>query len=105
VTQAFFRPLAKQDQRHEVWYYRSHAGEATALRLVASLSAAIAQLCANPGIGSPMLGHELGIAGLRTWRVTGFPLVYLYIEASDRIDIVRLLGERQDIAAALFESS
>lgn len=101
MTSAVFRPEAKQDQRHEVRYYRAHGGEETALRLVNSLAHAIAQLQFNPGMGSPLLGHELGIDNLRTWRVTGFPLVYVYIQRPEAIDIVRLLGERQDIAAIL----
>ena len=57
--------------------------------------------CADPGIGSPTLGKLLGIPGLRTWRVAKFPLLWCYFERGDHLDMVRLLGERQDIAAIL----
>jgi toxin ParE1/3/4 len=103
VTAVVFRPAAKHDQRHEVRYYPSHGSEDTALRLVDSLAHAIAQLQFHPGIGSPMLGRELGIDNLSTWRVRSFPLLYVYVQRSETIDIVRLLGERQDIAAILSE--
>jgi len=33
--------------------------------------------------------------------VTGFPLRWFYFEREDHRDIVRLLGERQDIVAIL----
>jgi toxin ParE1/3/4 len=33
--------------------------------------------------------------------VTGFPLVWLYFERDDHLDVIRLLGERQDILAIL----
>ena len=41
----------------------------------------------------------LGIPGLRTWRVVKFPLLWCYFERGDHLDVVRLLGERRDIAA------
>ena len=48
-----------------------------------------------------MLGKTLGIPGLRTWRVSKLPLLWFYFERYDHLDVVRLLGERQDIAAIL----
>jgi toxin ParE1/3/4 len=43
----------------------------------------------------------LGIPGLRAWRVAKFPLLCCYFERGDHLDVVRLLRERQDIAAIL----
>lgn len=54
-----------------------------------------------PAIGSPRLGPLCGIPGLRSWRVDGFPLRWFYFESEDQLDVVRLLGERQDIVAIL----
>ena len=39
--------------------------------------------------------------GLRSWRVSGFPLIWFYFEREDSLDVVRLLGERQDILSIL----
>ena len=54
-----------------------------------------------PGIGSPTLGRRLGISGLRTWRVAKFPPLWCYFEHGDHLDVVRRLGERQDLSAIL----
>ena len=62
---------------------------------------ALDQVEIEPGIGSPRLGKLLGIPGLRTWRVGKFPLLWCYFERGDQLDVVRLLGERQDIIAIL----
>ena len=98
---AVLRPQALRDQQGEVRYHRKVSGTRVAVKLVTASNAALDQIELDPGIGSPMLGHLLGIAGLRTWRVTKFPLLWCYFERGDQLDVVRLLGERQDIAAIL----
>ena len=55
----------------------------------------------QPSMGSPTLGKRIGVSTLRSWRVTGFPLMWFYIERDDHLDILRLLGERQDVLAIL----
>ena len=90
------RPLARQDRRDEIRYYRHEAGSRIALKLADALGKALDELTQHPGIGSPVLGQELGIAGLRTWRIDGFPLTFWYFERETHIDIVRLVGQRQD---------
>lgn len=74
-----------------------------ALKLANATNAALDQIELEPGIGSPTLGKLLGIPVLRTWRVAKFPLLWCYIERVDQLDVVRLLGERQNIAAILGE--
>ena len=96
---AILRPQARRDQEGEVRYYRKQAGTKLALQLVRATNAALDQLELAPGIGSPALGRLLGVAGLRTWRVGKFPLLWFYFERADHLDVVRLLGERQNIAA------
>ena len=72
-----------------------------AVRLVNATNMALDQIELDPGIGSPSLGMFLGIPALRTWRVAKFPLLWCYLERGDHVDVVRLLGERQDIAGLL----
>jgi len=98
---AILRPQARRDRQLEVRYYRKEAGSKVAFRLVAATNAALDQIELDPGIGSPLLGAALGIPDLRTWRVTTFPLLWFYFARDDHLDVVRLLGERQDIAAIL----
>lgn len=98
---AVLRPRALRDQQGEVRYYRKEGGTRLAVRAAKATNAALDQIELEPGIGSPTLGVWLGIPGLRTWRVEKFPLLWCYFERRDHLDVVRLLGERQDIAAIL----
>ena len=98
---AVLRPQALLDQRSEVRHYRKEAGTRVAVRVVKATDAALDQIELDPGIGSPVLGKRLGIPGLRTWQVAKFPLLWCYFERADHLDVVRLVGERQDVAAIL----
>ena len=100
---ARLRPQAQADRRAEVFYYRKEAGVKVAAKLVEALAKALAELERNPGIGSPVLGRQIGIDAMRTWRLDGFPLSFWYLERADHLDIARLVGQRQhadDIALA-----
>lgn len=101
MKHALLRPLAKEDRKAHVRYYRDSAGHEVATKLVEQTRQALELIQANPGIGSPRWGQLAEVEGLRTWRVTGFPLVWLYFEQLDHLDVVRLLGERQDILTLL----
>jgi toxin ParE1/3/4 len=98
---AVLRPQALRDQQDEVRYYRKVGGTRVALRVAKATNSALDQIELEPGMGSPTLGKRVGIPGLRTWRVAKFPLVWCYFERGDQLDVVRLLGERQDVAAIL----
>jgi toxin ParE1/3/4 len=99
------RPQARLDRLAEVRYYRQEAGSAIAERLVRASAQALDQIEQQPGMGSPTLGKSLDMEGLRTWRIKGFPLIWFYFERADHLDVVRLLGERQDAVALLMQSS
>ncbi len=98
---ADLRPQALRDQQDAVRYYRKEGGTRLAVRAAKATNAALDQVELDPGIGSPRLGELLGISGLRTWRVAKFPYMWCYFERADHLDVIRLLGERQDIAAIL----
>ena len=98
---AVLRPQALRDQHGEVRYYRKEGGTRLAVKVAKATNEALDQVEIEPGIGSPRLGKLLGIPGLRTWRVEKFPLLWCYFERGDHLDVVRLLGERQDVLAIL----
>ena len=95
------RPQALRDQQGEVRYYRKVGGTRVAVKAARATNSALDQIELEPGVGSPTLGKDLGVPGLRTWRVQKFPLLWCYFERGDHLDVVRLLGERQDIASIL----
>jgi toxin ParE1/3/4 len=92
---------ARADRQNEIRYYRREAGEQVANRLIDAFQAGLRRLAEQPAIGSPTLGHELGIENLRTWEVSDFPLVLIYIERANHVDVVRVLGRRQNIASLI----
>lgn len=98
---ARLRPQAKHDRRAEIRHYREMAGHHVAETLVLATEHALDQLERQPGIGSPTVGKLLGIPVLRSWRVTGFPLMWFYVERDNHLDVIRLLGERQDVLGIL----
>ena len=96
---AILRPQALRDRQMEVRYYRKEAGTKVAVQWVKVTHAALDQIELGPGL--PVLGKTLGIPGLRTWWVSRFPFLWFYFERDDHLDVVRILGERQDVAAIL----
>ncbi len=82
-------------------HYATVGGVDLGERLFDAAVAALEPVQRMPAIGSPRLGLLCEITGLRSWRVTGFPMQWLYFEAEDHLDVVRLLGDRQDIVAIL----
>lgn len=54
-----------------------------------------------PGTGSPRLGELCDVPGLGVRRVEGFGCRWFYFVGVDRLDVVRLLADAQDLAAIL----
>lgn len=98
---AHLRPQALADRKDSVRYYRQAASTRIAEEMVMATREALNQIEQNPSIGSPHISLLLDIPGLRSWRVTGFPLIWFYFERENHLDVVRLLGERQDILSIL----
>ena len=95
------RPQALRDQQGEVRHYRKEGDTRLAVKVANATNAALDQVEPEPGMGSPGLGKLLGIPGLRACRVGKFPLLWCFFEHADHLDVVRLLGERQNIATIL----
>ena len=98
---AKLRPLAEEDLVDAARHYAHEGGVALGERMFDAALAALKPIQRMPAMGSPRLGQLCEIPGLRSWRVKGFPMRWLYFEAEDHLDVVRLLGDRQDIAAIL----
>ena len=105
MKEARLRPLAEADLVAAVQHYASEAGLQLAERMFDAALAALKPIERMPAIGSPRLGQLCEIPGLRAWRVEGFPMQWLYFERDDHLDVVRLLGDRQDIVGILTGSA
>ena len=95
------RPRAEQDLVDTASHYRTEGGASLAERFFEAALAALEPVQRNPRIGSPRLGHLCDIRGLRSWPINGFALRWFYFETDLCVDVVRTLGERQDILAIL----
>ena len=93
--------MAEQDLVEATRHYAHAGGAALAERMFDADLAALKPIQRMPAMGSPRLGQLCEIPGLRSWRVTGFPMQWFYFDAEDHLDVVRLLSDRQDIAAVL----
>lgn len=102
---AALRPLAESDLIERSRYYGEAGGSQVAERFFDAAIAALRAIETSPGIGSPRVGELVGLDGLRRIGIAGFPCGWLYLERAELIDVIRLATDRQDLAAALDETT
>jgi toxin ParE1/3/4 len=84
-------------------YYLAEGATDAALGFIDALEQAYRHISSNAATGSPRYGHELGLAGLRSWPLTAYPFLVFYLERDDYIDVWRLLHTRRDIPVRMAE--
>ncbi len=99
------RPLAREDILRQYEYYLLEVeSELVAVRFLTAVQSAIAQVCRQPGTGSPKALRNLKLAGLRSWPVRGFPNMRVYyLLSNDVLRVVRVLHGKRDIELILEE--
>jgi toxin ParE1/3/4 len=102
LKRARLRPQAETDLVTAARHYAKEGGADLAERRFDAALKALEPVERMPAIGSLRLGQLCDIPGLPAWRVEGFPMKWFYFEASDHLDVVRLRGDRQEIAG-IFE--
>lgn len=98
---ARLRPSAESDLIAAARHYAAEGGVELGARAFDAALASLRPVERMPTMGSPRLGLLCEIPALRSWRVSGFPLQWLYFEREDHLDVLRLLGDRQDLTAIL----
>jgi len=101
VTRPILRPQAEVDLVERSRYYRDEGGSDLGERFFDAAISALDAIGRMPGAGSPRVGEVCGIDGLRVRRIANFPCGWFYFAGGDRIDVVRLLADAQDIAAVI----
>ena len=97
------RASAQRDVDEVVAHYLDEGGTEVALRFVDALERSLQHIARNPGSGSPRYGHELNMAGLRSWPVKSYPHLVFYMEGQGVVDVWRILHGRRDIPAWMGE--
>jgi toxin ParE1/3/4 len=104
LPQYRLRPAAGRDLNQHADYLLAEAGPETALNFVDCARSSFDRLAGSSGMGSPVRSANPALAGLRKWRIDGFPKVLIFYATRDRgIDILRLLHASSDWEA-LFDA-
>jgi toxin ParE1/3/4 len=101
VKPAKLRPLAGEDLVERSRFYERSGGRELGRRFFAASMDALRSAESMPGIGSPLIGEVVGVPSLRRVGIEGFPCGWFYLERDDRLDVVRLLADRQDLETLL----
>jgi toxin ParE1/3/4 len=97
MKRAVLRPRAEADLLQEHGYLAEHRGDQLALEFFELAIAAVRAIEQTPGGGSPRIGRLADVKGLRSWRIGSYQRAWFYFERSDFVDVVRLLGDAQDV--------
>lgn len=97
------RDQASQDVEAAIDHYLSEDAQPAALGFIGALEQAYRHISRHAATGSPRYGHELALAGLRSWPLARYPYLVFYIEGNDHIDVWRVLHTRRDIPERMRE--
>lgn len=95
------REAAARDVDSALAHYEEEAGASVARSFIDALERAVQHVGRHPATGSPRYATELGLPGLRSWPLDGFPYLVFYVQRQGSIDVWRLLHAQRDIPAWL----
>lgn len=91
------RRAAQRDLELHTDYLRGKAGPDTASRFVEQARASFIKLSASPGLGTPVPTRNSSLAGMRKWRIEGFPkMLIFYLPLGESIRILRVFHAASD---------
>lgn len=97
------RAQAELDIDAAIDYYLSEDAADAAMGFIDALEQAHQHISLHAATGSPRYGHELGLAGLRSWPLTRYPYLVFYADSADHIDVWRVLHTSRDIPERMRE--
>ena len=93
---ARLRAAAARDVSTAFARYARLASQAIADAFLDEVGRAVKRVEQHPLSGSPRLGRELGLPGIRTMLVRRFPFELFYRVTSEGVDVVRVLHQRRN---------
>ena len=98
------RRRASEDVDAALEHYLGEATRSVALGFVDALHAAYGHIGEYPASGSTRYGYELGIPGLRSWKLKRYPYIVFYLERDPHIEVYRVLNDQRDIPSWLTQT-
>ena len=86
MKRAHRRPQTEANLLETTRHYAMESSVELAERMFGAAIGALEPIERMTGIGSTRLGQLCEIPGLRSWRITDFPIQWLYFEADDHLD-------------------
>lgn len=84
-------------------HYLEEAPASVAQSFIDALEQAYLLIGQLPSSGSPRIGRQQRLPGVRSWPLSGFPYVAFYVEQDNHIDLWRVLHTARDIPESLRE--
>jgi len=97
------REQANRDVDEALEDYLKEASAKVALGFIDALEKAYSHISPHPASGSTRYSVELNLPGLRSWPVRRVPHIVFYVEATDHVDVWRVLHGTRDIPAWMQE--
>lgn len=92
------RERAQQDVDETIAYYFEEGSVPAAFGFIAALERAYVHIGRNPATGSLRYAHSLNLHGLRSWPLSRYPQLVLYVDREDHVDVWRVLHGRRDLS-------
>ena len=99
------RERARLDVEEAVDHHARAADETVALGFIDAVERAYRHIARHPGAGSPRHGHELDLAGLRSWPLKRYPYIVFYVDRENHIDVWRVPHAARDIPSWMRETN
>jgi toxin ParE1/3/4 len=93
--------LADKDIIDAIDFYNDALAYQASTRFLDAIEKALRFILAFPKAGSGRLGEMIGLKQFKTWPLTKFPFLVVYVVENEEIDVVRLIHQKRDFAEPL----
>jgi toxin ParE1/3/4 len=97
--------LADKDIIEAIDFYNDALAYQASTKFLNAIEKALRFIWAFPEAGSSRLSEILGLKQFKTWPLTKFPFLVVYIIEGESIDIVRLIHQKRDLSEPLLRES
>ena len=97
--------LADKDIIEAIDFYNDALAYQASRKFINAIEKALRFILAFPEAGSSRLSEILGLKQFKTWPLTKFPFLVVYIVEDESIEIVRLIHQKRDLSEPLQRES